>query len=583
MLLRSLRLRNYRAVQSAEISFDQTTILIGENDCGRSSLMEAIALALGWNGGECGFRFEPFHFHRPLGQSATAAPSIAIELDFCEEAKGEWDGPGFETLRTVLPDVVTRDRCFHLEVTHTPEGATSWTFRAGTSQPVVNDHGLLPWLRRAMPVFWLTEGMAVRSDSHKLQHPDEPSRLLAEQVSEQYRDLLEGTTLDVYQGIERGSFAATQMLQARSSLLTDPAAAGTVLEEMTGRHKSRKSQATSEGSGTFGTAAQKIGLLLLVGALLRSGGTRVERGMSPLTLIENPEAHLHPTTLASIWGVIERVAGQKIVATHSGTLLASARLSSVRRLTRHGGVVKEWRVPEGSLDADELRRYTYHLRSRRAAANFARCWLFVEGETEFWLMGELARVCGYNFASEGVSCVEFAQCGLDSLIKVAHHLGIEWHLLSDGDSAGQTYARSARRHQEADGEQRITDFGGAGYRAHILAIRIRRHFPESRLSPPHGGRPVAKSRSGKDCHSPCDRPPLEAGARDSAIGCRGRSRPRWSPGASAECDRDLCSPGSGCLAGGRCGARVEMSLDAARRSASQECVRHSTGMSGRVL
>jgi putative ATP-dependent endonuclease of OLD family len=165
--------------------------------------------------------------------------------------------------------------------------------------------------------------------------------------------------------------------------------------------------------------------------------------IDPLTLLENPEAHLHPTTLASIWSMIDRIAGQKIIATHSGTLLANARLASVRRLTRHAGLVKEWLVPGDALSGDELRRYSYHLRSRRAAASFARCWLLVEGETEFWVMSELARVCGYDFASEGVACVEFAQCGLGVLVKVARYLGIEWHLLADGDEAGRYYAHSA--------------------------------------------------------------------------------------------------------------------------------------------
>src|SRR5689334_22361550 len=46
---------------------------------------------------------------------------------------------------------------------------------------------------------------------------------------------------------------------------------------------------------------------------------------------------------------------------------------------------------------------------------------------------------------EGVTCVEFAQCGLQALIKVAEHLGIEWRLLADGDAAGQQYAHSARQ------------------------------------------------------------------------------------------------------------------------------------------
>ncbi len=257
--------------------------------------------------------------------------------------------------------------------------------------------------------------------------------------------MLEGTALDITDAIERGATAASQLLLARAQLRSSESTPfGELLEEITGKRKVRECATSLELLRDHGTASHRLGMLLLTGALLHSGVARLEQGMSPVALIENPEAHLHPTTLASIWSVIDRIGGQKIIATHSGTLLARARLSSTRRLTRHDGVVKEWRVPEGALSADELRRYSYHLRSRRAAASFARCWLLVEGETEYWLIDELARVCGYELASEGVTCVEFAQCGFSAVLKVAGHLGIEWHLLADGDVAGQRYVESAR-------------------------------------------------------------------------------------------------------------------------------------------
>jgi putative ATP-dependent endonuclease of OLD family len=301
-----------------------------------------------------------------------------------------------------------------------------------------------------MPVFWITDGMMGRgADVNSAELADPKAKQLADEVSSHYQELLHGTTPDVSAAIEGGSAAARQLLLAQAKLLPQYGTPlSEILEGITEIRKRRRST-TSMPLEALGTAAHKIGLLLLVGALLRSGAARLQRGTDPLTLIENPEAHLHPMTLASIWGVIERIRGQKTIATHSGTLLASARLSSVRRLTRRDGLVKEWRVPDGTLNADELRRYSYHLRSRRAAASFARCWLLVEGETEFWLMGEMARVCGYDFATEGVTCVEFAQCGLPSLIKVARHLGIEWHLLADGDPAGQQYARSTRQYVDA--------------------------------------------------------------------------------------------------------------------------------------
>jgi putative ATP-dependent endonuclease of OLD family len=457
MVLRSARVENFRAVKCALISFDPTTVLIGENDCGRSSVMEAVALALGWNAHEGEFRFQRFHFHRAAKRERPAP--ISIVLEFGESDAGEWGGGGFETLRAAWPDILQRDRRFWLEVTHSRETGSRWAFRSGAGAPVVDDRWILAWLRRRMPVAWMTEGMV--AGSRGALGPSElegAAGALADEVSRHYGELLQGTAMDVTAAIEGGSAAARDLLLTNAKLgPTRATPMNEILEEITGKETPHRSGVPSAELVSSGTAAHKIGMLLLVGALLRSGAGRFEHDMDPLTLIENPEAHLHPMTLASIWGVIDRIGGQKIIATHSGTLLSYARLSSVRRLTRRDGVVKEWRVPEGALDADELRRYSYHLRSRRAAASFARCWLLVEGETEFWLMSELARTCGYDFATEGVACVEFAQCGLSALIKVAQHLGIEWHLLADGDTAGQQYARVARQFGEGAGRRdRIT-------------------------------------------------------------------------------------------------------------------------------
>ncbi|HYI93267.1 MAG TPA: DUF2813 domain-containing protein [Bryobacteraceae bacterium] len=457
MLLRSVRIENFRALRFANIHFDPTTVLIGENDCGRSSVMEAVAIALGWNSAEGAFHFQPFHVHRSAQVSPSEALSISIVLGFCESASGEWRSEGFEKLRSALPGALAREPGFSLEVTHDCESATHWTFQSGLEK-LIDDRPMLKWLRQRMPVFWMAEGMLSGKgvDSGSAQSQD--STGLEVEVNRHYRQLLEGTALNITTAIERGSTAASQLLLARAQLQSaEGTPFGELLEEVTGKRKVRGRATSPELLRDHGTASHRLGLLLLTGALLHSGAGRLTQGMSPLTLIENPEAHLHPMTLASIWSVVDRIGGQKIIATHSGTLLARARLSAVRRLTRHDGLVKEWRVPEGALGADELRRYSYHLRSRRAAASFARCWLLVEGETEYWLMDELARVCGYELASEGVTCVEFAQCGLSAVLKVAGYLGIEWHLLADGDMAGQQYIASARRFAEGSkGSDRFT-------------------------------------------------------------------------------------------------------------------------------
>lgn len=57
------------------------------------------------------------------------------------------------------------------------------------------------------------------------------------------------------------------------------------------------------------------------------------------------------------------------------------------------------------------------------------------------MINELARQCGHHFDAEGIKVIEFAQSGLKPLIKFARRMGIEWHVLVDGDEAGKNMRR----------------------------------------------------------------------------------------------------------------------------------------------
>jgi putative ATP-dependent endonuclease of OLD family len=103
-----------------------------------------------------------------------------------------------------------------------------------------------------------------------------------------------------------------------------------------------------------------------------------------------------------------------------------------------------FQVQPGTLTPDDERKISYHVRAKRGNLLFAKSWLLVEGESEFWFLPEAAHLLNFDFELEGVCCVEFAQCGLTPLIKLATDLGIEWHVLADGDPAGQRYATTAR-------------------------------------------------------------------------------------------------------------------------------------------
>ncbi len=267
-------------------------------------------------------------------------------------------------------------------------------------------------------------------------------------------ELLDGTAADPERELEQGFAAAKQVIeQAEQYLDPQRSAVHPVVAEVMG---------LSGGTGSVrpgwsGTSAERIGVLYVVAGLLKEIDRPFEPGAEPILVVEDLEAYMHVMTLAAAMSLIARIRWQRILTTESTDLLGEIPLRNVRRLVRHEDTVYESRIDAGSLSPTDLRRVTYHLRARRGQAMFARCWLLVEGESEAWLLPELARLCGYELAQEGVALVEYAQAGLDPAIRTADGLGIEWHVLADGDEAGEVYRALAESYAGADPpELRVT-------------------------------------------------------------------------------------------------------------------------------
>lgn len=194
-----------------------------------------------------------------------------------------------------------------------------------------------------------------------------------------------------------------------------------------------------------GGRSHRVILLGLFSTLLQAKGTvRLDRDARPLLLIEDPETRLHPIMLSVAWHLLNLLPLQRVTTTNSGELLSLTPVEHVCRLVRESSRVSAWRLGPGGMNAEDSRRIAFHIRFNRASSLFARCWLLVEGETETWVINELARQCGHHFDAEGVKVIEFAQSGLKPLIKFARRMGIEWHVLVDGDEAGKKYAATVR-------------------------------------------------------------------------------------------------------------------------------------------
>ncbi|WP_405350285.1 DUF2813 domain-containing protein [Ruminobacter amylophilus] len=193
-----------------------------------------------------------------------------------------------------------------------------------------------------------------------------------------------------------------------------------------------------------GKRSIKIILSLIVASFVDDlEGRKIDSQARPIVVFEDIESRLHPTVLMNIWNLVDLMPIQKIVTTNSGDLLSAVALSDIRRMCKTVSSVECRFIDEKKFNSDEMRRIAFHIRINRPMSLFARAWIFVEGETEIWLLNEFAAILGIGLQAEGIRLVEYAQCGAGPLIKLANQLGISWHLLADGDEAGVKYARSA--------------------------------------------------------------------------------------------------------------------------------------------
>jgi len=471
--LASLTVENYRGVRRGRLDFDPTTVVIGENDCGKSSLLEALAMALDPEAGEEPPRFRPWHFHRaaPRADAPHVGP-MRLSLQFRERKSGEWDSLASTPLGGLLRPAAQGLRAMALEIRAVPapdqhETVAEWRLRAmGAARgTALTSPAALAFLRRLNPLIWLHGGglvgvSALRREKRPRPVPDSPEiTRLASRILDRHAELVSGTTPDVQAALGEGFAAARDFIALAAHHLGGQRHnfREMVAEILDQRQRLADDADTAAGLSLTGSGAERIGVLALLAALLGAIPEQLAAGAEPLWIIEDPEAQLHPMTLASVLTLVDRFNWQKIITTQSPQVLASEPLTAVRRLTRKAGEVQTDRVRPNRLSAEDLRRVSYHLRARHGLANFARCWLLVEGETEFWIMPELARIAGHDFAIEGIACVEFAQCGLPPLVKLARELGIEWHLLTDGDAAGDSYAQQALRFvRDEPAERRLT-------------------------------------------------------------------------------------------------------------------------------
>lgn len=460
MKLRHLKIENFRGITNFELELGDTTVLIGENNTGKTAILDAIGYALHEVRSRRGCAFKPYDFHLSDAISDPRnAPPISIQLTFREDQAGDWSSDLVARLqRAKVLQIGEGDRfTVILKVGAlfdpiTQEYIQNWEFQNinGITLTNVDNSGFYSF-HDELAYYYLP---ALRDATKHFNAKGEfwrpflkESQLTPEKIAE-----IEGKLADVNDSIisSHASFSkVVKQLKEMKKVISMadgdelvsvdavPARLFDILAKTQVNLNSdtgAKIPVDQHGEGT-----QSLAVLTLFNAFLQAWN----KG-EPIVALEEPEAHLHPNAIRALWHLIERIPGQKIISTHSGDLLSEVPLDAVTRLYKQNGEIVASRFKDISLDPNDLRKFNFHIRHARGELLFARCWILGEGETEAIIIRESARILNKNLEQAGVRHVTY-QTGisLNSCLKIANGMGINWVILADNDGQGAKDRQSA--------------------------------------------------------------------------------------------------------------------------------------------
>ncbi|OCG02208.1 DUF2813 domain-containing protein [Gilliamella sp. wkB112] len=442
MFIEQIEIIGFRGINQLSLQLNaKASVLIGENRWGRSSLISALKLLSLDNKF---YQFVETDFYHDQFQNY--GNKISIKITYCEANPNELSNQAYQPLLAVAyPLGADKLRRISYQITAANQNGNIITQHQlvddlGNACAIENHKLLIANLINLNPVMTL-------KNSINPENTPNTNQPLSEYYIEQLSNQLKENSAQLSQNeLHRGLQAAQALLEYYF-----------VDHEHRFHYKqiAKKNSPRSEDWDSLeriNNVLDKLdndylrtALLGIFGSIVSAKGDNpLSQSSVPILILEEPESQLHPIILSVGFRLLKHFPTQKIITSNSSDLVSLFPLDSIYRLIRlQDQIVAKYIAPH-SLSTGDSRRILFHVLYRRPLALFARCWLLVEGETEVWLLRELAEQSGYHLSSEGIQLLEFAQCGLKPLIKYANKMGIHWYVITDGDMAGKKYAETVQ-------------------------------------------------------------------------------------------------------------------------------------------
>jgi putative ATP-dependent endonuclease of OLD family len=339
MYIRRLAVENFRSIRSLDVALSPTSVIIGENNAGKTAILDAVKIALGRRWGRSGHTgFTEYDF--PLSHERGAPrPDIRIRIWLSETDPHEWPQPLVDDLTDIIrTDPRTGVGSICMEVTCSFESVTKsvdpvWQFLNEDDEPYAGAGARNQNLSRFfdyVPCFSM-EAMRDASIEFGGRSRFWGSLLRTIDVGEEKAAELEarfGELNDQLLGADPKLEAIKATLRSISAVIASGAAGDVDVRAIPVNlwEIISKAEVVVQGRtndpwlpvGKHGHGVQSLAIIFLFRAFVENAlaSSLFEETEAVLTL-EEPEAHLHPQACRSLWDSISALPGQKLVTTHS--------------------------------------------------------------------------------------------------------------------------------------------------------------------------------------------------------------------------------------------------------------------------
>lgn len=454
--IESVRIKDFRALAECCVTLEAgTTLLLGENNTGKTSLLQALATALGQR------RAVDDDLRVPLG--STAANEFVVDLTVVPGQGTRFEGP----VGTVMGNGLRRDAHDREYVAIRTIGTTSadrgalhlrrhfldgWSSCSDNPADAAEIAGASPVTDRVLGVLAFTLLDASRDLETELrQRLSHWGRLVAKlDIDPALQATIESSLGTLGQQIITGS---TVLATVRKELDATRKALATVSGVELAPLPTRIDE-LARGIDVLVTAPdgpplplrmQGLGSRSLAAILVFRAFAATLIGADrpiapqPVTAFEEPEAHLHPQAQIAVARLIDDLPGQRLVSTHSAHLASVADIAGIRFLRRGSTGITVHAVT--GLDPEDTIKVRRLVERPYGEVLFARLVIIGDGATERAGLPVFARAHwdGIECEGKGVSIVDPGSLGsAGPLVKVLEDLAIPWLLFVDGDPAGAT-------------------------------------------------------------------------------------------------------------------------------------------------